>query len=330
MSYEDIKGQDRATGFLKRVALNGKIAQAYLFLGPSGVGKKLTALNFARALNCGAGQAIRPCGECASCKKISSGNHPDVSLISPEKEGGTVKIEKIRQLIKDISLKPYEARKKVYIIDEADAMTQESANALLMTLEEPPTESVIILIAENLNDILKTIISRSQIIRFLPMKSGDAKRLLVEEHDLDGTNAHIMAHLSSGRIGEAIKFKEGDVFEKRSRIIDALIKRRFFDSDFENTSREELKGFLNVVLTWYRDILVAKTSRGEKGERFINMDREKDLVEESKIHTVEYLENAIQSIISTAGYLDQNANPKLVMSVLGLKIQGAYSPSQNK
>lgn len=322
MSYKNIKGQDNAIDFLKRVTMGGHIAQAYLFLGPSSVGKKLTAISFAKAMNCAGAQEERPCGECVSCKKIESSNHPDIFIIAPEKEGGSIKIDKIRQIIKDASLKPYEARKKVYIIDEAGRMTQESANALLKTLEEPPADSVIILIAEKLNDMLKTIISRSQIVKFLPMRTDGIKKVLAEEHGCDDTSAHVMAHLSGGRLGEAIRFKDEDLFSKRSHIIDSLIKKKFFDSDFENASRDELKEYLNILLTWYRDILVAKASPSEKMQ-FINIDRKREVMEESNNHTFESLESAIQNIISTEAFLDQNANTKLVMSVLGLKIQNA-------
>jgi len=325
LSYKDIKGQDKAVDFLKRVVANGKTAQAYLFMGPPGIGKKLAAINFAKALNCLTASEEKPCDECASCKKIASSNHPDTFVIAPDKEGGSIKIEKIRQMIKDVSLKPYEGRKKIYIVDDASSMTQESANALLKTLEEPSAESVIILIAEKMNDMLKTIISRSQIVRFLPMKADDIKKVLKDEHGLNDTSAHVIAHLSGGRLGHALSLKDEGLFDKRSGIMDALAKRSFFDSDFDTASKEGLQEMLDLALTWYRDMLITKTKRHANPAelQLINIDRQKEISEESKYYTIENLENAIQNIISTKAFLNQNANPKLVMSVLGLKIQGS-------
>ena len=110
----------------------------------------LTALNFAKALTCKDVVSSEPCGECPSCKKIDSMTHPDVFILRAEKEGSSIKIDDVRQLIKDIYLKPFEAKKKVYIIDGAEDMKHEAANALLKTLEEPPTDSILILITDNL------------------------------------------------------------------------------------------------------------------------------------------------------------------------------------
>ena len=318
MSFRDIKGQDNAVSFLKKALESGRVAHAYIFLGPSGVGKKLAALNFAKALNC-LGESEKPCDSCASCKKIESSNHPDVHLLNPLKEGGSIKIDEARTLILKIGLKPYEGRKKVCIIDGANALTQEATSSLLKTLEEPPADSVLILILDKISYIPRTIQSRSQIIRFRNLAADEIKNILVEKHGVDAVKAHILARISSGRLGEAIKYKDEEFFEKRAELLDGLSKRTFFDSDFEGAGRDDFKLYLDMMLSWYRDILVAKVSGGA-GQEFFNIDRRDDIYKEAAGASVEHLNEIIGEIIATGSYLESNANAKLAMSVLGLKI----------
>lgn len=320
MSFSDIKGQDRAISFLKASIANNRVSHAYIFWGPSGIGKTLTALNFAKALNCENKSEDVPCDQCASCKRIDSSNHPDVFLIKPQKDDNSgIGIDRVRGMIKDITLRPYEAKKKVYIIDGARAMTLDAQNALLKTLEEPPSESVLILLAESLSGLLPTIQSRGQAVKFFPLGIDDAKRILVEEYRIDNTNAHILAHLSSGRLGEALLYKDTSFFEKRSWVIRSLADRTLFDSDFDRLSKRDLKFYLDVMLTWYRDILIAKTRSSGKTP-LVNIDKEDIILKESKTSEIEELSDIIKQIISTGFFLEQNANPKLAIAALGANI----------
>jgi DNA polymerase-3 subunit delta' len=298
---------------------NSRVAHAYIFLGPKGVGKTLTAVNFAKALNCLASVDNEACDACISCRKINNSNHPDIFFVKPEKEGASIKIDSIRGLIKDINLKPYEGRKKVYVIDGADLMTQEASNALLKTLEAPPSDSVVILISENLNLLFRTIISRSQVVRFFPLGAEEVKNILAREYAVEDAQARVLAHLSSGKLGEAIKYKDEDVFKKRSKIITAMLNRALFDMDLEKSAREDLRTYLDIMLTWYRDILAAKSGAGQ--DSLINLDKKDDILREASNLDIDYLDKVINQIMLTSSYLDQNANAKLVMSVLAAKIQ---------
>lgn len=317
MSFRDIKGQDRAATFLKRSIANDRVAHAYIFLGPRGVGKFTTALNFAKALNCQKPADNEPCEVCASCRKIQTFNHPDLFIAKLEKDETSIKIERIRQLIKDIGMKPYEGRKKVYIIDGADLMTQESSNALLKTLEEPPSDSVMILIAENLGLLFHTIVSRSQIVRFFALKPEIVTEILVKEHALDAQHAHILAHLSSGRLGEALAYAQPAFFDRRSAVIDGLLKRTLFDGEFDG-GRKDIYITLDIMLTWYRDILVAQAGLDDK--MLFNIDKKDAIYDAAKRLDAGYVLSAIRHIIETGSSLDQNANQKLAMNVLGLHI----------
>lgn len=318
MSFKGIKGQDKAIEILRRSVENGRVGHAYIFLGPAGVGKFTTALAFAQALNCPAAKGGEACGECPSCRKILKSNHPDVFAVRPEKDSTSIKIEQMRELIRALGLKPYEGKKKVYIIDGAEAMTPETSNALLKTLEEPPPDSVLILVAENLDNLFSTVVSRSQVVRFFPLSADDVSEILVKEYGVDQERAGVLACLSSGRLGEALRYSEGKLFDKRARLIDSLINKDFFDSDFEGVSRDEMRLFLEMMLTWFRDILVYKELGPDAS--LINVDRKDAIGKEAADSSSGYLCDAIRRIIETLSYLDQNANQKLAIAALGMKL----------
>ncbi|MFA6609671.1 MAG: DNA polymerase III subunit delta' [Candidatus Omnitrophota bacterium] len=319
MSFKNIKGQDSALKFLKGTLENNRISHAYIFLGPSGVGRKLAALNFAKAANCPGAIGYDACDQCPSCRKIDASNHPDVFILRPEKESSAIKIEKVRELIKDIGLKPYEGRKKVYIIDGADLMKHEASAAILKTLEEPPTDAIIILLAENLGSLLRTIVSRSQVVRFYPLGAREVEDILVKEYSIEDKKAHILSHLFSGRLGEALKYKDEEFFTKRLTLIEGLAGMTFFESDFEKISKEDLKMYLGMMLSWYRDIMARKFGAGD--EQLINADKVEMIRREADSLNAGYLGGVIDQIISTGSFLDQNANPKLAMSMLAAKIR---------
>ena len=318
MSFAKIRGQDSALSFLKASLKNNRLSHAYIFCGPEGSGKFLAALNFAKAIMCQNALSCEPCDKCPSCKKIDAKSHPDLFVLRPEKEGGSVKIDDIRQLIKDIYLKPFEAKKKVYIIDEAQSMKHEAANALLKTLEEPPTDSTLILITDNLKSLFHTIVSRSQVVRFYPLKADVIKDILIKEHALEEYKAHVLSKLASGRLGEAVKYKDDNLFQNRSLIINKVSKRSFSELSFDELPKEKMKLCLGIMLTWFRDILSAKAGADES--MLVNIDKKDMISSEANKLTFEYLEDTINNIILTLGYLDQNANAKLAMNVLNLKI----------
>ncbi|MDP3790850.1 MAG: DNA polymerase III subunit delta' [Candidatus Omnitrophota bacterium] len=318
MSFADIKGQDSAVSFLKTSLKNNKLSHAYIFCGPGGIGKALTAVNFAKAIVCQNAVSYEPCDKCPSCKKIDNLSHPDVSILKAEKDRGTIKIDDIRKLIKDIYLRPFEAKKKVYIIDQAQDMKHEAANALLKTLEEPPTDSILILITDNLKALFHTIVSRSQVVRFYPLKPDQIKELLIGQYSLDEKSAHVLSRLSCGRLGEAVKYNDEDVFAKRSSLIDSVSKRSLNQLSFDDVPKEKLVLYLDILLAWFKDIASAKA--GVDNSMLVNIDKKDIISNEAKRLSFEYLEDVIGSVISTISYLDQNANAKLAMSVLGVKI----------
>jgi DNA polymerase-3 subunit delta' len=315
-----LRGQDRAVSFLRSAARNRRIGHAYIFHGPAGVGKSLAAANFAKAVNCAAAdENVRPCDSCPSCRKADAGSHPDISVIRPAKGAASVGIDAIRALIKDIGLKPYEGRKKFYIVEDAQTMKEEASNAVLKTLEEPPSDSVIILIARRADALLPTIVSRSQAVKFFPLGPDEVKGVLVERFAMDPERAHIASHLTAGSVGEALRYGDDAFFARRSRIMDGLVDGTIFDSDFEKMNRQDLGDVLSVMLTWYRDLLVAK-AYGPPGCAIINVDRADAITRSSSMAGYDTLQNAIARILSTFAALEMNANPKLAMAALGAEV----------
>jgi DNA polymerase-3 subunit delta' len=319
VSFKNIKGQNRAIDFLKSSITNGKVSHAYLFTGPSGIGRKLTAVNFAKALNCPDIKDGESCDICSQCKKIDSSNHPDVLISSPAREDSSFGIDKVRSITRDAGLRPYEGRKKVYILDSADSMTQEAQNALLKTLEEPPSDSVLILIADDVNAMFPTIQSRAKRVRFFPLASEDIRDLLMNNYKVDRERADILSRISSGMFGEAIKYNDEALFSKRNRIIDGVRSGAILDGDFDNLSKSDLRIALNVMLTWYRDILIVKAG-ADTASAVVNIDKLEPIRFEAKRSSFSVLNNIINQIILTRSFLEQNINPKLAMGVLGINI----------
>ncbi|MEW6600222.1 MAG: DNA polymerase III subunit delta' [Nitrospirota bacterium] len=246
MAFKDIIGQDRPLNILKGCIIKERIPHALLFAGDEGIGKRLTAVNFAKALNCrgmegdeteaaggllfevpepeqgGPGPETLPeaCDNCPSCKKIESGNHPDVFIIGPEGEGGQITVQSIRQLEESLSYKPYEGRWKIAIVDEADKLNQSAANAFLQTLEEPSAQSILILISSRPDMLLPTIRSRCQRISFSPLPLDTMALLLKEKfNDMDDKQARLLSMLSGGRLGYALT---GDLIAQRDTCFSAF------------------------------------------------------------------------------------------------------------
>src|SRR3990172_246416 len=167
MTFHDILGHDRPVAILKRALAQDTLAHAYLFSGEAGIGKKMTALALAAALHCGDLRENIGCGVCPSCRMAASLSHPDVHILAGD--GGEIKIDQIRQVQADLALKPFQGEKKVLIVDGAEDMNPASANAFLKTLEEPPGDTLIVLISSMPQGLLPTIRSRCQEIRFHPL-----------------------------------------------------------------------------------------------------------------------------------------------------------------
>ncbi len=226
MAFSNIIGNKAALSILRNSLASGRVACGYLFEGPEGVGKKLAAINFAKSLNC-AEKGEEPCDQCNVCRRIDAGIHPDVHLFSPRGKARMIKVEQIRELIEQISLMAFEAPWKVFIIDDAECMNQESQNKLLKTLEEPPSQTVLILVSSQPARLLPTIISRCQKIVFHNIPPAELERYMKEQLEVEPAKARLISALAHGRISRVHRLMEEENFLRRQKVITLLARGKF-------------------------------------------------------------------------------------------------------
>jgi DNA polymerase-3 subunit delta' len=306
MALKDVTGQDKAIGILVRTIRRGRAPSSYLFAGESGIGKKFTAVNLAKALNCpkaaegeshsppgkspGPSEGFDACDACSSCRRIDAGIHPDVLLISPE--SGLIKIDAIRTADSFLSLKSFEGMKKVIIIDDADLMNQFSANAFLKTLEEPPGDSLIILVSSQPERLPDTIRSRCSRLHFTPLSQEDCEHVIrsmlspasdtgndtpsgkkkkpssgkSRKPDIPAEHISTLVRLCMGRPGAA---STGDLIEERNRCLRHLEDMIHAEKDGW-ASREEMEQWIDHFMILLRDMAVMKTDHAE--QQIIHID----------------------------------------------------------
>ncbi|MBW2056687.1 MAG: DNA polymerase III subunit delta' [Deltaproteobacteria bacterium] len=323
MSFKEIIGNQRPIRLLRKAVSRGHLPQAYLFLGPEGIGKKLTALTLAKALNCLEG-GEDCCDRCLSCKRIEDSNHPDVSVMGPE--GQFIRIETIRKLQRSLSFRPYEGKKRVCILDGADRMKAEGANALLKTLEEPPPDTLLILVATQGDLLLPTIVSRCQQLKFTPLPVDRLAGEIRRRSSIGEGEAKTLAELSQGSLGRALELLDHEVWQKRPKIIQDLIDLPRGDVNRAFTLAESLADFGEdfplvslVMASWYRDLLVCQIE--DDPSRLINRDFYQEARERASRSSRWSLIRRIDAINRTLKALRANVNRLLAVENLVLQLR---------
>lgn len=293
-----------------------RLAHAYLFIGPSNIGKGETALAIAKLINCEQSGVKEYCDICSACIKINSGNHPDVMIIDLE-YGEAIKIEQIRELLNQSKLRPFLAEKKVFIINNIENMTLEAANAFLKTLEEPTASSLLLLTTSVPEKNLDTVKSRCHAIYFQSVSSNDLVKQLRENYHMEEKESHFIAYFSQGCLGMAKKLNANQFVNKKNELINTFILNRPEEVTIKKiiAEREETKEFLDVLSSWMRDCLLAKV--GVEDERLIHLDRISDLKQFVARHTFEELNALNQSIIKMHQLLADHLNIKLPLLIIG-------------
>ena len=270
--FDKILGNDKIKLELINSIKSGKYSHSYLFLGISGIGKKMIAREFAKMILCDGEEKY--CGKCKSCIEFDSGNNPDFLEIEPD--GNNVKIEQIREMQRKIVEQPIISKQKVYIIDDSDSMTREAQNCLLKTLEEPPEFATIILIGANESSFLSTIKSRCTIIKFNPIQDDQIKKYIKEKYEMDNISESIVL-ASSGSIGKAeiLKDKE-ELYGSIDKIINNIEKMDLIDTlknaDIIYKSQEDKQDileYINIILF----------NKAKQNEKYLNCIK---VVEEAK------------------------------------------------
>ena len=271
LCFKNLLGHDKAKSLLQEAAAKNKIGHAYLFRGPDGVGKKRAALTLAAYLNCKSPLEGDACGHCPSCRKYISSNHPDLIHIAPE--GAAIKIAQVRQLKHQLAFPPLEAKVRVIILEDIHTMRREAANSLLKTLEEPPSNNLLILTADQAGEILPTIISRCQVIPFGALDYEDMAQILIRENGLEKAQALTLASVAEGSLGRAKLLIQEDLLTFRQEAVELLllmqkgqaetIAQVFSLSDKAASLKENTYEFLALLRLWYRDLALVAAGAPE-------------------------------------------------------------------
>ena len=343
MFFRDLIGQRDARAMLQGALRSGCVAHAYLFVGPDGVGRRAAALAFAQALLCETGfndmvvgesagrSADRDdaCGSCAACRKVAAGAHPDLRIIAPggKTESGAdrraVGIEQVRDLKHEASYPPYEARWKVFIVEDAEAMRAEAANSLLKVLEEPPAHSVIVLISESASALLPTIVSRSQIVRFTFVPAVEIAAALTERAGVPAEQAPFLGALAGGRPGLALResAEGGAALEFRQEVVKTLGSvaaggpvQRLDAAEAVFRQKDGIERWLDTALLWIRDVAVWQAAHDPA--LLVNLDRREQIAAWGQRARPEGVRDAAAAIETAKTELLSNVNPRLVLEHL--------------
>ncbi len=308
---------ETVTERFRRLAASGRMGHAYLFSGPVETGKTATALAVARLLNCDSTQA-RPCGLCPACRKILSGNHPDVRVLRRGEEQ-TIRIDAVRDLIGRLHLRPFEARFQVCVIEDADRLTPEGANALLKSLEEPGAGAVLILTTAVPERCPATIRSRCQPVLFFPGGRRRAAATLKEEGLAPGEALFLGAYTEGG-VARARRLSEEGFPARKNEIIDKMIFSRDNDAYIKTITgdKERTREVLEVLLTWFRDLFLWRRGAGE--EALIHADRTGDVRRCASMYSPRHLDAVLREIVEALRMGRENLNMKIPLMVLRERI----------
>lgn len=308
--FSDFPGYEQVTQVFRRIVSRGTYHPAYLFHGPSQMGKRRLAEAFASAIFCREVEGDF-CGHCSACRRMTSGTFPDYRLIKPE--GAYIKIDHTREMIGEAAIQPHEAPKKVFVLDPADRMRIEAANSLLKVLEEPFPFSIFILITSSPHAILPTIESRCQKIRFSPLPYEKVAAQLIEAHALEPSAAETLARLCGGRPGLAEELAKGDFLAERDKVIEVLASvganrelEVFRVSNQVRGSRDAAQRFFQLLIPVLRDALLLRQGGDPKG--LLNQDRQEEIRSATKEFTPEELLATWQDATESSWNLLQNAS----------------------
>lgn len=278
--FADLVGNRALVALLSRMTRSGRIPPSLLFSGKAGVGKLRAAVTLAQALNCRNAEGDA-CGTCAACLRIERGEHPDVRVLRPEGKGGQLKADAVRDAIAEIPFRPFEARRRVVIVADAERMNPTTANTLLKTLEEPPWWAMLVLVTANEAALLPTIRSRCQILRFSPLAPEELVALLVDRHAVAPESARLLAAVSRGGLARALELRDEPLRELRAealriaRVAAAGGRERELVPWADALSKDgRLLLLLDLLLSLLRDV-TAKLSGGH----LLHLDLEREIGE---------------------------------------------------
>ena len=326
LSFQDIIGHEQIKEHFQQAIENHRVSHAYILTGEAGMGRKSLANAFALTLLCEKGKS-EPCMECHACKQVLSGNHPDLIYVSHEKPG-SIGVDDIRTQINDtILVRPYSSYYKIYIVDEAEKMTQQAQNALLKTIEEPPSYAIILLLTTNQEAFLPTILSRCVQLKLKPLKDFVVKSYLTEHLGVPEADADVYAAFARGNLGKAISLASSEEFQLMRQEVMHLLKH-LKDADISELldyirklkeDSLDIYECLDFMQLWYRDVLLYKATKDINGVIF--SDQMKYIKERANTSSYEGIETILKALETAKVRLKANVNFDLVMELLLLTIK---------
>lgn len=329
----NLLGHNWAVDMLRRHVATGETRHAYLFAGPGGLGRRSLALAFARALNCSNPPAPGEfCGQCRACKQIELRKHPDLSVVEPTVKDpddrnalipaqyGEIRISQIRDLQRILNLKPYEAKYRVVVCERFNQANNESSNAFLKTLEEPPAHVIVLLTADNPESLLPTIVSRCEVLRLRPLSIEQVQREL-ERRGMERGQAELFAHISGGRPGYAFRLAaDKSLLEFRQQKLDDLSKllasTRVDKFAYAEKLAKEKDGMRQTFLVWesfWRDVFL----RASKADSpLANVDRTEEIAALASRLNLSAARGRVTEVERALHQMERNVNARLLTEIL--------------
>ena len=330
--FHDIVGQEQIKEHMKNALSTGKISHAYIISGEKYAGKEFVAKVFAMALQCEerskGNLSMVPCQKCHACRQALSDNQPDIIKITHEKTPNSISVDDVREQISgNVVIKPYSSPHKIYIMPEAEKMTQQAQNALLKTLEEPPEYAVILLLTSNINGLLPTILSRCVVLNMKPVSDQLVRKYLMEELRVTDYKADVCVAFARGNLGKAKSLASSEEFENVKNEALSMLK---YIRDMEineivagvkhiSEYKLNINDYLDIILIWYRDALLFKATSDIN--RLVFREESSALRKVASRCSYEGIENVIQALEKAKRRLDANVNTDLTLELLFLTIQ---------
>ena len=326
-NFKDIIGQESIKKHLQTAIKTGNLSHAYIINGEYGSGRQTIASALAKTIQCQSKtDDTDACGVCTSCKQAESHNHPDIKYITHDKT--SISVNDIReQLNNDISIKPYSSEYKIYIIPDANKMTEQAQNALLKTIEEPPVYAIIILLTENCDSLLPTIRSRCVTLTMNPVEKDKICTYLENKFELEPEQAQIAANYCQGNIGKAIRFaSSSDFIEMKNQVLkllknlDSMDIASIIDTIKEfSTHKNDINDYLDLMLLWYRDVLMFKVTKD--ANLLLYSDEYSAISEQATKRDYENIENIIAAIDKAKVRLKANVNFDVTIELMILAMK---------
>ena len=324
--FREIIGHEHIIEHFQNAIKMDKISHAYIINGPDLSGKKMLAEAFAMALQCEEG-GVEPCGQCKSCRQAVDHNQPDILYVTHEKPN-TIGVDDIRtQVNQDIVIKPYSSRKKVYIIDEAEKMNVQAQNALLKTIEEPPAYAVILLLTNNADSFLQTILSRCIILNIKAVKDDVIKDNMMKRFHYPDYQADICTAFAQGNVGKALSLASSESFGELKGSMLQLVKKLHDMDVYELGSsikeisnyKLEINDYFDLLMIWFRDVLYMKATSDVNG--LIFKDEAYEIKRQPSYHSYPGIEKILEALESAKSRLKANVNFELTIELLLLAIK---------